>query len=253
MQQKLVPLGVARLTYAELDELAVRNLNDLGNLPPTKEVVLNVYQLYLDRLSANQILFHKAQLQHQADSKTKDIITADSIRDLTFKTINKFINATRDSDITAEREASYQLKLLTKRYKNLTRLSYDAETSQMDLLVTDLEGPVFGQHIATLQLQRHVARMSEANAAFKAIVAERSNNISLKEVYDTKLLQQSVINDYNTLCRFVETMANVPDNGYYVQLLAHINTIRKNFSDLLARRAGVAESKAAKETLAGSN
>ena len=247
MQQQLESVNIGRLPYDDLADLAAQTLTVLGSLPPAMSENASTLQLYTEQLAEARAAFMAGRQSEQVDNQTQEARDADRTRDRAFSTVNHQIKAFEHSDDQAEFEAAYQLGLLMNRYKGTPRLNDSKETAALELLIADLQGPLYSKYIDTLGVKRFVDRLQVANNAFKAVVASQNGSAALQVATDNKLLHQDLVARYTSLCRFVETMANVPNNGYFVQLLAGINTVRKDFAVLQARRAGIKESKAAKE------
>ena len=246
MKYTLKTVNCTRLTHAELDEMIARQITDLGNMPPSVDDVDNTFPNYLNDLSVKLSLFQKALQQIQANSATQSIVKGEGERNQASMHLKKTINAAALSDVPAEHEAAFQLKLLMKKYKGIERQDFDSQTSKTDLMIADLEGRVYAAHMATLGLQRYLTRLKKANNDFKIIIAGRSESKATTITYNAHALRHDLMDCYKEFTLFVQAMANVPNANYYVQRLALINVTRKDFADRMAQRKGVALSNAEK-------
>jgi hypothetical protein len=243
MIYKLESLGVAHLTHLEAAELVARLLSDFASQPQGGPRTDNaVVQNFIAELGGKLTQFQKALLKVQANSATQTIAQLDEVRDLAPQVFRKAVNLACLSDVPAEAEAAQKLAILMKMYRNVESLNYEAETQALDKLTAELEG-TYAPQIALLGFGRYVARLKKSNDAFKALFGGRSTQTALQEVFDTRALRTDLLDKYREFALYLQVMANLPQGDYYIQLLAFVNTARKYYADMLARRRGRSQSK----------
>jgi len=241
MSYKLEPLNVSNLTQLELGELTLRTASDIGNIPPAPDPRTDTTPLttYLTSLDTKATLFKKAILKTQANSDTLAIETADAARDNAVRILKKAIKLGTYSSVAAEAQSAHTLSVMLKAYKDVEKLGYGPETLALTKLVEELEGRFAGD-VARLALGRYVAAVKTANNAFKALIDSRVNTTALEEQYDIRALRLDLTKTYREFMLYLQVMANLPNNGYFVQLLNVANVSRKSYADELARRQGIA-------------
>lgn len=240
MSYKLESLSVDRLTQLELGELTLRTASDIGNIPPAPDPRTDTAPLtgYLESLTTKGNLFKKAILKTQAGSDTQAIEMADSARDNAFRILKKAVQLGSYSSVAAEAQAAHNISVKLKAYKDIEKLGYGPETLALTKLVEELEGLRAGD-VARLALGRYVAAVKTANNAFKALIDSRVTTTAFEEQYDIRALRADLAKTYREFMLYLQVMANLPNNGYFVQLLNVANVSRKSYADELARRQGI--------------
>jgi hypothetical protein len=108
-------------------------------------------------------------------------------------------------------------------------------------LITELNKPVYSEKIAILHMQKYVNNMAEANEAFKNLFSQRLQGVASTEVFDIKSIRAEMLTVYNDFCEYVLAMAKATELPLFVNSLNLINTARKYYADLMARRQGTTE------------
>ncbi|MFT3740543.1 MAG: DUF6261 family protein [Breznakibacter sp.] len=247
MKNKLTSLDLSSLTHLEAGELANRHLSDLGTIASQMQAE-TVYLNYLTNLQTAATGFQRALKKIQGNGATPKIVQADDGRDLSLRALRKAVSAATYSDSADEAEAAYQIKLVLKTYKNIELLGYEAESMAIDKLLAELDKGAYAQSIATLSLQRHLVRLRNANETFKNLFGDRMTTSAMQETFDARTLRHALQAVYREFALYVQAMANASQGGAYEQALNLINTARKYYADMLARRKGRAADKATTAT-----
>jgi hypothetical protein len=241
MSYKLEPLNLSNLTQLELGELTLSTASNIGNgMPPmSPESDSAPLTNYLESLTTKATLFKKALLKTQANNDTQAIETADMARDNAVRVLKKAIKLGTYSLDVAEAQAAHNINVMFKAYKDIEKLGYGPETLALTKLVEELEGRFAGD-AAKLALGRYVAAVKTANNAFKALIDSRVSTTAMEEQFDIRALRTDLAKTYREFMLYLQVMANLPNNGYFVQLLNIANVSRKTYADELARRQGIA-------------
>jgi hypothetical protein len=250
MNYKLATLNLTNLTHLEAAELVDRLLADVGTQPQKKSAGTDsTVQSFLDELSTRLAKFQKALLRVQENNATQAIEKADAERDASFRLLRKAVKLAVLFDVPEEVDAARKLAIMLKAYRNVEYLNYEAETQAIDKLMSELEG-TYAPQIELLGFGRYTLRLKNSNGAFKVLFGGRMTETALKETFDTRALRADLLNKYREFVLFIQVMANLPQADEYIQLLALVNTARKYYADMLARRQGMAQSNKEKEQAA---
>lgn len=235
MHLTLEPLRTSILTNMEGGQLLKRHLSDLGTIDPTllTDAPFNTYVQYLTTDADN---FEKALAQVRKSEETEKIVLADGNRDKGFDAIGRALKLYAISDDPAEVEASRGISILFDSFKNMTTLSYEAETIGIDKLVSELTGPKYSPKVSLLQMDRYVTRVSNANEAFKTLFSGRMVTTAMTETFDMKTIRKETFKRYSDFCDYVLAMAKALNTPLFITTLNLLNTARKYYSDQLARR-----------------
>jgi hypothetical protein len=236
MKLKLEPLRLAGLSNMEAGQLIIRHLSDLATIDPSllTDAPLNSY---LKTLSNQSVLFQEGLVQVRKNEETQKIDLADSGRDISVVAFGRGLKLYAVSDDPIEVEASRVLGILFGNFKNLPALSYEAETIAIDKLVSELEKGNYAANINLLQMNRYVVRMKNTNDNFKALFGGRITTTAVAESYDMKTIRMDTLKKYGEFTTYVLAMAKALEAPLFVQSLNLLNTARKYYADLLARRS----------------
>ena len=235
MKLKLEPLRTPGLTNMEVGQLIIRHLTDLNSIDPTlkTDAPLNAY---INDLGLQSVEYQKGLAQVQMNEETQKIVLADANRDKANSAFGAGLKLYALSDIPEEVEASRSLGILFGTYKNLSALSYEAETLAIDKLVSELLSPAYSSKVNLLQMDRYVTRMQNANEAFKPLFSGRMVGTAMTETYDMKVLRTTMLNKYSDFAKYVLAMAKATDNPLFANALNLLNTARKYYDDMVAKR-----------------
>ena len=237
MKLKLEPLRLSGLTNMEAGQLLKRHLSDLATLDP--QLLADApFNTYLQALANHSVLFEKGLAQIRKNEETQKIEMADANRDKATVAYGRALKLYAVSDVPAEVEASRVLSILFDNFKNLPALSYEAETIAIDKLVGELEKENYATEINLLQVSRYVLRMKTTNDQFKILFGGRITTTAVTETYDMKTIRMDALKKYSDFTTYVLAMAKALEAPLFIQALNLLNTARKYYADLLARRAG---------------
>lgn len=246
MNYKLESLNLTALTNAEAGDMVNSSLSKINTLPPAVERDSNALsQKYLPGLTQRYSAYFKAMKQVQENESTQEVAEGDRERDQALRMLRKANKLGLGSDVAAEKESARIVGIVLNKYKNIENLNYGAETENVKKLLAELNDAHYASHINALGLGRYITRVKNTNNAFVAIHESRATTTDLQEHFDAKTLCRDMLKFYSEMCRYIEAMANANDGGYYAQLLALVNGTRKQYADLLARRASQTETTAA--------
>lgn len=235
MALKLEPLRLAGLSNMEAGQLIIRHLSDLGTIDPSL-LTDAPFNSYLQTLSNHSVLFQKGLAQVRKNEETQKIDLADAERDKSTVAFGRALKLYAASDDSEEVEASRVLSILLSNFKNLESLSYEAETIAIDKLVSELRNPIYSPKVSLLQMDRYVTRLENTNNNFKEFFGGRMVTTATTESYDMKVIRAEMLTKYGDFTTYVLAMGKALEAPLFIQTLNLLNTARKYYSDLLARR-----------------
>lgn len=197
-----------------------------------------LFQNYMTLLKDSSAEYDKAMLKIMKSDETAKISAADAVRDKAIAAALRQLGVFELSDNEAELQAYESLHNLFNTYKGIQKWNFEEESNGIDNLLVDLNDPKYTAHIATLSLANFITRIQTANDTFKTLFAGRTQEVASKEVFDTKALRADLTTKYTLFTEYVLTMARALDTDLYNQPLNIINTVRKYYADLLAKRKG---------------
>lgn len=246
MKLKLETLRTPGLTNMEVGQLIIRHLTDLNTIDPASKTDVP-FNAYTNDLDLQSVEYQKGLAQVQKNEETQKIVLADAVRDKSVSTFGAGLKLYALSDIPEEVEASRSLDILFGTYKNLSTLSYEAETLAIDKLVGELLSPAYSSKVNLLQMDRYVVRMQNANETFKPLFSGRMVGNAMTETYDTKILRTALLNKYSDFAKYVLAMAKATDNPLFANALNLLNTARKYYNDMVSKRTAPKAEKAKPE------
>lgn len=236
MKPSLEPLRTSVLTNMEAGQLVKRHLNDLSTIDPTL-MTDAPFNTYIQELTVFADNYEKALAQVRKNEETEKIVKADDNRDKAGSAFGAALKLYSLSDDPIEVETSRSLSILFNSFKNLTSLNYEAESLAIDKLIGELHSPNYSPKVSQLQMDRYVIRLLNANEAFKALFSNRMVTTAMTETYDLKSIRKEMLKKYSEFCIYVLAMARALNTPLFTSALNLLNTARKYYSDLLARRA----------------
>jgi Family of unknown function (DUF6261) len=231
--KELHVLNLTRLTVLEFGQ-HIKSVNQgislLGNT--TDPVFIN----YLATSNLNLVAYDKAMLQIQKSDQTAKIIAADTLRDNAITALQRQLTVYELSEVETEQLAYASLNTLLKNYKGIQRWNFEEESNGIDNLVNDLNNAKYLPSVTVLKMNDFITKIENNNTAFKTIFAGRTQEFASKEVYDVKQLRATAKITYLDMVAYVLAMAKVKNNDEFNKALDVINTLRKYYADLLAKR-----------------
>lgn len=239
MELKLEPLTVSRLDYEELAELPGRFKDDIEkNIDKTKMTDPGLND-YLSELNAKEITFQNGLGQAKANDYTNNVLKSDKGRDKAYGNVIKALRLAANSDDPAEVEAAESILNMLKPFGNVPQKNFNAETAALDSILVNLSEAKYKAHIATLKIDKYIAKLQAANDAFKTLFTTRVADQLSQTGIDMKLASRELINVYNDTAEYILAMAKNkknPNVDLFKQLLIVINVSRKYFQDTYINR-----------------
>jgi hypothetical protein len=232
---ELEPITVSRLNALEMGQLVKSTLRDIRTLDAAQlsNPVLTSYLTKLDTAVAN---FDKGTLQVTKNEQTIKIENADKVRDRAITCTQRLLSVFEFSDNEAELDAFASLSIVFNTYKGLQNWNYEEETNGIDNFVNELTSTKYKAQVTLLQMDKYVTRMKTSNDAFKLIFSKRNMVVSSKETFDMKQLRAELKITYANMTDYVFVMLKNDPTSNLTAVANTINTIRKYYADLLAKR-----------------
>ena len=238
MELKIEPLRLAGLNNMEAGQLINRHLSDLDTIAP--ELLVDApYNSYVQTLTNKATVYQKALAQIRVSEETEKIGLADDQRDKSVSAFSAALKLHSLSDDPAEVETSRSLGIIFNNLKNMAAMNYEAETMAIDKLTSELDSPANVVKISSLHMDRYVARLKSDNEQFKIVFSGRIQSEANSETYDMKIVRAETMKIYIDFCNYVLAMTKATNTALFSTTLNLLNTARKYYADLLARRAGV--------------
>jgi hypothetical protein len=237
---KLYPITTTRLQLLESGQFIIRLLTDFDNsgLVATTDAE---FKIQLDELRAQSPIYNNALMQVKAKAESEELIGLDLLRDQKFSSLRRALSAYEFEDDAVEKMAYLALNVILRRYNDLEKANYEAQSLGIDKLVVEFR-IAKDSAIDTLQLRRFVDHLAVANDAFKTMFNTRSSNTISTVTYDTKALRTAIFNTYKELAEYSLVIAKRKKNDpFYSTLMDVLNTGREYYADILARRKGINE------------
>jgi hypothetical protein len=191
---------------------------------------------YLSKIAVEMAAYDNAQLQIQKSDETAKIVALDHIRDISISAFMRQLSVYELSEVEAEVLAHTSLNTLVKTYKGIQTWNFEEESNGVDKLITDLNNDKYLPSVALLNMNSFLTRIGLKNEAFKIIFEGRTQEVASKEIFDSKKLRASCKTLYNDMIDYVLSMAKAQDTPEFNKSLDVINTVRKYYADLLAKR-----------------
>lgn len=158
-------------------------------------------------------------------------------RDNAITAFSKALKLYAASEDPEEVEASKSLRNLFNRFKNLDALNFEAETLGIDKLLDELESKKYAGSVALLNIGKYVTRMKVSNENFKILFGGRMGTESMTETFNLKAIFKEMLRFYSDFIANVLAIAKTLDAPpLFNTALTLLNTARKYYADLLARR-----------------
>jgi hypothetical protein len=233
--KQLQTLSLTRLSVLEFGQhlkSILENINLLGAGFITDTVLVN----YLQRLGNSMVPYDKAVVQITKSDETAKIVEADKLRDNAITALTRQLAVYELSPNDNETEAYNSLLTLFNIYKGIQKWNFEEETNGIDNLLADLANAKYSAHAALLNMAPWVTQLANANAAFKTLFSGRTQESSAKESFDVAAMRKEMKTVYEDAANYTLSMAKAQNTYQYTKTLDVINTVRKYYHDLLAKR-----------------
>lgn len=181
-------------------------------------------------------LFNKAKEQVVITESATAIAKADEERDLDLKALLSSLNPYITSRDNAEKEAYALIKEVFAPYRKISKANYETETAEINQLLEQLKDETVAKAVADLEIKRFVTRLSASQQAFIDRYNNRSTSQATKTVYDIKTIRQDLQASYQDFISLVDIYNRRQKGKDYQALIKVLNTSRKTYADILARR-----------------
>jgi hypothetical protein len=235
--KKLEPVNLARLTGLEFGQHAKSIYQDISKLGNGSAFIKDlVYKNYLDKFNNDAVAFDKAMVQISKSSETEKIVNADYIRDRSFSALSRYLSVFEVSNLPDEVQALKTIKIVFNSYKGLQKWNLEEETNGIDTLVSQLNNSKYLPSVTLIKMNTYVTRLANDNEDLKKLFSSRTQEVARKEIFDARVLRKNLKTSYTDMADYVLTMAKAQDTDEFNQSLRVINTVRKYYADLLAKR-----------------
>ncbi len=235
----LEPANLSRLTVLEFGQHIKSTITNINQLGGGAGFITDAPLLaYLSQLTAQSATYDLAMVQVAKSDETDKILAADKVRDMAVTAATRYLNVFELSEVAAEKLAFASLDTLFSAYKGIQDWNLEEESNGLDNLVVDLQGAKYAPHVVTLSMSAYVERMRLGNEAFKTLFNNRTLEKSSKQVFDVKAMRAEITTINTDFIGYVLAMAKVKNTDEFNQTLSVINTVRKYYADLFAKRKG---------------
>ena len=235
----LEELNFGKLTHLESGQ-HVKNVHT--NLTQAAGISDPVLLQYMVATKTATDGFDQSQVQLAKSDETQKIEAADRERDRAYATLRTAVNVFEYSKPDAHQQAFTSLDNLFANYSGIQEWNYNEETNGIDNLIADLEKPKYAAHVLELGLAAHIDRLQSDNENFKSLFSGRTVEKAETPKYSSKLLRKKMYVAYDSMANYILVMSKVPNaDAQFSKALDLVNADRKYYSDMLARRKGVAD------------
>lgn len=135
----------------------------------------------------------------QGSATTELIFDEDVQRDRTFWGISTRIDSSLLSPVAAEVASAKILKRIMEKYGDVRNHEYNAESAELNLLLSDLLLPANAPHVQTLGLTAWVATLKTQNDLFQVNYNKRDNENSTRSSGNTRAARKAVDASYRIM------------------------------------------------------
>ena len=234
--KELAPVNMTRLVHLEFGQFvksSVKNLKLLGNGTLITDVTA---VKYLNETDAKSIDFDKVLVRIMKNAETANIVLGDIRRDHAVTTAQRQLSVFEFTDDADEHTAFLNLTIVFNAYKGIQSWNFEMESNGIANLVAELLSEKYLSFTTLLGMVKYAQRMQTENDAFKTVFNSRTQEVIGEEVFDAKVLRKELKETYDRLANYVVTMAEARDNEEFNESLKALNTVRKYYADLLAKR-----------------
>jgi hypothetical protein len=235
--KKLERVSITRLSHLEFGQHVKSIRDNITSGGELKKLVQDTVLLqYLDELNSKTAIYDQAMMQIAKSDETVKLAQADGLRDKALVSIQRYLNVFEHTSNQEQALAYASLKTLFRKYKGLKKWNYEEESNGLDSLIADLQGDKYGALATLIGMTDYVSKLQQSNDAFKTLFRGRTQEQSGKEIFNVKELKNDLKITYEKMVNYVLAMATALDNEEFNKSLSLINTVRKYYSDMLAKR-----------------
>lgn len=237
--KKLESLNIARLSNLEFGQHTKSIYTNLKERNGTAVTITDtIFGQYLVELNLKNLTYDKAMVQIAKSDETIKIAKADANRDKELICMYRYLTVFEFSSDDERLSAHASLNTLFDKYRGMQEWNYEKQTNGIDNLIADLESDRYQSSVDLLGMTTYVTAVKTSNNNFKTLFNGRTVEAISKEVFDVKELKKDLKDSYTKTIEYVLSMARALDNTEFNESLIVINSVRKYYSDMLARRNG---------------
>ena len=196
-------------------------------------------KILLSECSGQSDMLQTTQNRVMKSLKSIQLPILDHGRDVCYAAVKSEIRNARYSVNPDEKQAALGLTVLIDSYGDVSSLHYKVESTTLDKFLEDIAGPTYKPLADKLTLQPKLVRLRDSNDAFKTLFSSRQNDMigadELKAIEQRKVLNKT----YQMLCDFVLLKAQISPSEQYSKSLHIINSIRQEYTNMVATKVGV--------------
>lgn len=245
-KEKLINLDLARLHNAEFKQFLVRFFEDFGKTDLKLETDAD-FKVLFEKLKGKIPSYEKGLERIRSSEETKKLAELDHARDTDMRALRLSIRPYKYAKTDDKKKAFETLKRLIDPYKDVSKKTYEEETSNLTTLITQLKAEPYVNAVKTLQIKEFVSELEKSNKAFDELFSHRSFQTLQKEAYHIRPLRKELSDDYRNMVNYIVTLSGVKQDEFYKKTLEVINNSRKYYADVIARRKPNAPSAKNKE------
>ena len=232
---KLITFNLQNLHNAEFKQFFNRFFEDFDKTGLSTETDPDFKTLF-DNLKAKIPVLDKASQQIRANEETKKLAQIDRVRDYDMQALRDSIRPYKNAKTEAKQKAYSALKIVSDKYKEVTKDTYEEETSELATLIATLRSEENKKHVGELSIKNFIDELETSNNQFNELFSHRSFQVLQKETFSIRTLRKEIGEIYQSLCNYVVTLANIKQDEFYKKVLDVINNSRKYYADVLSRR-----------------
>lgn len=195
-------------------------------------------KMLLTECSGQSDMLQSTQNRVMKSLKSIQLPILDHGRDVCYAAVKLGVKNATYSTVDDEIRAAAGLTILLDTYGDIAHMPLDKETGAIDKLIADLEGPTYKPMVEKIGLTAKVTRLKTDNNAFKTPYDARRDDDIASDGTKAIDVRKQVNEQYQLLCDYVLLKAKLSDGVQYAESLQIINTIRKEYLDMVARSKG---------------
>jgi len=213
--------------FTDVVELCKKNTADTFNLATP-----------LAKLEQNNSMLNASFKKDQKSALTELLTQYDQRRDDALVCLRKIADGYSNHFQEEMRTAGLKvLDTIDKYGSSIQKFNYQAQTSTLLNLCTDLTRKNLAGIVETIGMTEVVSEMSEANTLFSEAFLQRVQESAANDQVATGELVQETIQNYRTLVTHIEANNVINPSDAYTQLLKQISELTAKYNSLVSARA----------------
>jgi hypothetical protein len=191
-------------------------------------------------LNKSYKLLSESFKKEQGSVLTADLVTLDYRRDQAVICLRKLADGYRNHHDEAKKKAGKLLVVTIDKYgKAIARMNYQAETSVLTNLATDLKDDAKNAAaVKLLGLGDTVTEMVTANTLFNNIFIERVGEAAAKDIASASDMVDECKEKFATLVTHIEANQTLTPSEGLSTLIKQMNSLIEKFNTMFAIRGG---------------